>query len=323
MIPTLPNHQLNVIDQGAWMSKGIRSAQEDAYILYEIHDTHDQSYVLAGIFDGHLGNAASSFVRDELPTIFHIEILDYYQNNMKEKDMDATNTIPLFQIIENSWDKVCTLYRDSCSIEGMKECVAEYDPIEGILMANTGSQDAVAGTTASMFVVNQETGQVVSLNCGDSRSIVITKDGKVHYQTIDHTPKYDYERFVQGKNIGYDYSLPQCAFNTWRVAVGDYDYAVSRSLEGNFATSKGIVSTPDINLIPIIISDEESTGGMIIFIASDGFWEVIDSEEAAKLITQYRTRDKMNANEVSKQLCALAIQKGSSDNVSAVVLFLK
>ena len=37
MIPTLHNQQLYVIDQGAWMSKGIRSAQEDAYILYEIH----------------------------------------------------------------------------------------------------------------------------------------------------------------------------------------------------------------------------------------------------------------------------------------------
>ena len=63
------------------------------------------------------------------------------------------------------------------------------------------------------------------------------------------------------------YSIPQCAFNTWSVAVGDKNYAVLRLLEIKFAKSNDIISTPDINLNAIIISSEG--GAKLIF---ESFW---------------------------------------------------
>jgi serine/threonine protein phosphatase PrpC len=332
---------LEIIDQGAWVSKGKRSTQEDAYVLQEIHvddgtdkdDNNSYSYVLAGVFDGHLGSAASMFVQNEISQSFRNELLltkRTRSNNNNNEPFEIGN------IIRNAWDNVCTTYREQCqqivNDDGSTSCAAEYDPVNGILLASTGSKDAIAGTTAVMFIVDKVQRTITTFNCGDSRGLLIDSiTGSILFQTTDHTPQYDFNRFVSGINDGYDYCIPKCSkrTNTWRVEVGDYDYAVARSLEGNFATSKGIVSTPDISTIPLLsLPAQQNTGSTnntyILVLATDGFWEVIDSEEATKLIVQInKQQSKMSASEIAKYLCTLAIQKGSSDNVSVIIVFIR
>ena len=71
-IPSL-EAPIQVDDQGAWSSKGRRKAQEDAFVLHEVHDTKQRTVLLAGVMDGHLGTAASHFVRDNLPEPFTLK----------------------------------------------------------------------------------------------------------------------------------------------------------------------------------------------------------------------------------------------------------
>ena len=106
----------------------------------------------------------------------------------------------------------------------------------------------------------------------------------------------------------------------WRIKVGDYQYALARSLEGSFATSKGIVSDPDISTIDLSEMLAERELGCII-LATDGLFEVIDNEEAGRDAIKWREAGQP-ADEVAKQLCLKAVDKGSPDNVSCVVPYL-
>ena len=290
---------IQVIDQGAWSIKGRRKAQEDAFILHEVHDTKDRSILLAGVFDGHLGAAASSFARDDLPGTF-------------SASLNLGDGAPVQSLLEISWNQCCDSYRASCLSED--DCVAEYDPKEGILMAYTGSQDAVAGTTATVFALDKQTSHLAALNCGDSRGLVMDSNGQLVFQTIDHKPESEIERLTAGAEQGLGYSIPKCRVARWTLEVGDYDYAVARSLEGSFATSKGIVSLADVSVL-------QAESGMTALVATDGLWEVIDSAEACRIVSRLKSQ-KASASDAAKALCSLAYEKATTDNVSVVVIYL-
>lgn len=287
-----------VSDQAAWSLQGRRQAQEDAYVLTEISD---RSIILAAVFDGHLGNAASAFLRDELP--------DYMAEMFNSPE---ENNIAVERLAERAWNECCESYRVSCS--SGEDCTAVYNEIEGTLMAYTGGKDAVAGSTGTIVVLDQQAGQVALLNCGDSRSIVLDRDGKILFESVDHTPQTEMDRLANGREQGLDYSIPKCFAGKWRLEVGEYDYAVARSLEGPFATSKGILGNVDVSSLP------PPEGGTII-LATDGLWEVMDSKQAAKHVTGWR-RKGVSAQDIGRDMTTLAHRNGSSDNISVVILFL-
>lgn len=298
-IPALEG-PIQVSDQGAWSITGRRKAQEDAFLLHEVHDTRDRSILLAGVLDGHLGAAASRFAQRELPLVFSTAL-------------NLGGDTPVKELLENSWNQVSDSYRSGC-IAG-EQCVAEYDPKEGALMAYTGGRDAVAGTTACLFALDKQTGHLVALNCGDSRGIVIDANGRLVFQTADHTPETEIERLTLGQEQGLDYSIPKCKFGRWSLEVGEYDYAVARSLEGPFATSKGLTSEADCAQL-------EALPGISVVVATDGFWEVIGSDEACKIVHKLKGEEKTSAGDTAKALCSRAYEKGTSDNVSVVVLYI-
>ena len=240
------------------------------------------------------------------------------------------------EALKSAWDITCDTYRDGCSLYG--ECVADYDPREGILLASTGSKDLVAGTTAAVAVLSTSpdgTDELSILNCGDSRVLVVgklietstdnnfRKASVVHFATRDHSPgdELEAERLRKGKRAGLDYSQPQCSVSTWRIKVGDYQYAISRSLEGEFATSKGIVSDADVTTLSLSDMLAERKAGILI-IASDGLFEVLDNEQVGREALKMR-ESGMNAEDTAKNLCGMALEKSTSDNVSTVVIHLE
>jgi len=296
---------IQVIDQGAWSSTGRRKAQEDTFVVTEIHDTRDRSMLFAGVMDGHLGMAASKLVQEVLPSKFSRELL---QRAAGDGDSSAAS------LLQRAWDETCDDYRLACGTDG-DNCIAEYDALNGILLANTASDEYAAGTTTCVVALEKKTSHLAILNCGDSRCLVIDNEGKLVFKTTDHKPEREIERFTLGREQGLDYGIPECRMARWYVPVGEYEYAVSRSLEGSFATSKGIVSTADITTLQV-------TAGTIVTIASDGLWEVMDSKEVAKISFKLRWRQGLSAGDAAKTLCSMALEKGSSDNVSVVILYL-
>jgi len=289
-----PSNIVRVVDEGAWSAKGKRKAQEDAFVLHDIHLAKD--VLLAGVFDGHGGNAASKTASQLMPGLFTEEL--------------RRGTLTTRQALERAWEITCSTYRDGC--EELGECLAEYDPKEGILLASTGAKDLIAGTTASIVVIQDS--DITLLNCGDSRSLLIGNDATIKFATQDHSPEIEMERLQRGLQQGLDYSLPKCSLSRWWLPVGDMEYAVCRSLEGPFATSKGIVSDPDVTTI-------RSVPGIVVM-ASDGLFEVMGNDEIGKEVARIRNAS-ISAGDAAKRLCALALERGTSDNVSAVVVYLE
>lgn len=288
-----------------------------------MHDQKGNSILMAGVFDGHGGTAASTTASQLLPSLFSTELASV--------DVKATST-HLEDALISSWDSTCQTYRGGCDERGT--CVADYDPVEGIIMAHVGSQDLIAGTTASAAILSADdegAEEMIVMNCGDSRTLLFgrpeskssSSSSVVHFCTRDHSPSDELEgkRLKAGKDSGLDYSLPQCSLTRWWLSVGDYQYAVSRSLEGAFATSKGIVSDADITKIDLSSMLAERQSG-ILLIASDGLFEAMDNEEIGRDVLSMR-ESGLSAGDTAKNICGLALEKGTKDNVSALVVYLE
>lgn len=102
-------------------------------MLHEIKtEVSGGNVLLAGVFDGHAGPAASESVAKILPTLFREELL----KSNGQGDSDAIR-----DALEQSWRTTCDMYKTLCDENG--ECVVDYDPVEGTLFAGTGSIDLI------------------------------------------------------------------------------------------------------------------------------------------------------------------------------------
>eukprot|EP00540_Astrosyne_radiata_P006569 CAMPEP_0116832662 /NCGR_PEP_ID=MMETSP0418-20121206/6014_1 /TAXON_ID=1158023 /ORGANISM="Astrosyne radiata, Strain 13vi08-1A" /LENGTH=864 /DNA_ID=CAMNT_0004462043 /DNA_START=501 /DNA_END=3095 /DNA_ORIENTATION=- len=284
---------VRVIDQGAYALKGRRSTQEDAFVLHGIA----KDVIVAGVFDGHGGTAASKMASRAMPGL----VADNWKSNQNTPR----------QALELAWAETCRSYRNSCEAEEDEDCMAEYDPVEGIIQARTGSAEVVAGTTASLAMVSGE--DITVLNCGDSRTLYVTNKSGLQFVTTDHDPEHEMDRLLKGADEGKDYSIPECSLSSWYVPVGDIGYAVCRSLEGSLATSKGIISDPDVTSM-------RADPGLLVM-ATDGVFEVMDNAYVSKQVRRMK-RFGMSASEAAKTLCCMAFDRGSADNISVVVIYL-
>jgi serine/threonine protein phosphatase PrpC len=148
------------------------------------------------------------------------------------------------------------------------------------------------------------------INTGDSRCVICT-DNIANVKTKDHKPNFPEERerikSLGGKVYydGYD----------WRVK----DLSVSRAF-GDLDAAPFVTNKPDIYRHKIRKNDK------FMILACDGLWDVIDNQEAINIVlNEYydiKTGKKLNVKKnVAKQLAETAIQKGSTDNVTVLVVF--
>ena len=184
--------------------------------------------------------------------------------------------------------------------------------------------------------------ELTILNCGDSRTLLVGQpasttsssssselllggdnDSVIIFETRDHSPddEIEIERLENGKSQGLDYSIPECSMTSGSyMRVGDYQYALCRSLEGTYVTSKGIVSDPDVTTLNLdsLLSDRTNCA---LVLACDGLFEVMSNEEVGREVVRMREAG-YKAGDISKNLCGQALKKGSYDNLSVVVVYL-
>ena len=116
-------------------------------VLHEIkNEKKGENVLLAGVFDGHAGTAASETVSCILPSLFTTELLAAPEATMKDA-------------LENSWATTCDTYRNGCDENG--ECSARYDAVEGILYAETGSKDLFGKSSRPIPIMHPAVFEVV------------------------------------------------------------------------------------------------------------------------------------------------------------------
>ncbi|KAK1576487.1 hypothetical protein Q3G72_014310 [Acer saccharum] len=267
-----------------------------------------------GVYDGHGGSQVANYCSERIHFALAEEI-EIIKNDLADGSTKESR--------QEQWEKTFT----SCFLK-------VDDEIGGNTGRSVGSDDedaseatfeAVApetvGSTAVVALVCSS--HIIVANCGDSRA-VLCRGKEPMALSIDHKPNREdeYARIEAsgGKVIQW---------NGHRVFGV---LAMSRSI-GDRYLKPWIIPEPEIMFIPRAREDE------CLILASDGLWDVMSNEEACEVARRriLLWHKKNGAPPLAERgkgidpasqaaadyLSMLALQKGSKDNISVIVVDLK
>jgi serine/threonine protein phosphatase PrpC len=143
------------------------------------------------------------------------------------------------------------------------------------------------------------------LNVGDSRVVKCNKNNIAEQLSLDHKPNNPQEK-ERIEDLG---GMIQFDGVDWRInglslsrAFGDLD------------------CRPYVTHLPQIYKYNINTNDKFLIFACDGLWDVISNQDAVDFICDLN--NKNFKGNYSKELTEYAINKGSLDNVSAIVYFI-
>lgn len=142
-------------------------------------------------------------------------------------------------------------------------------------------------------------------NAGDCRAI-LSRAGKPFPMTKDHVASCPKERervIKEGTNVRWQ-------IDTWRVGAAALQ--VTRSI-GDDDLKPAITARPEIIETDLSADDE------FLVMASDGLWDVLSNEDVLSIIKDTVKEPGM----CSKRLATEAAERGSKDNITVIVVFLR
>lgn len=175
----------------------------------------------------------------------------------------------------------------------------------------------VSGTTVTLAICLGD--KIYSANIGDSRQVLLQAGGTWEQLTVDQQiPLQEpqpsdpivgkYVSQVQKKNGKFNppswrdpcYRLG--ALNMFRT-VGDGEIL-------------GKKHTPEVSVVSRVGDKDE-----YLVLACDGVWDVLRSEEVSQQIGEWRVKTpEITEAEIAREITKLAYQKGSTDNISTLVV---
>ena len=165
------------------------------------------------------------------------------------------------------------------------------------------------GTTAVVAFIDGM--QLYCAWAGDSRAIVVGKDGKIKYATKDHKPNAENE--LKRITDAGGFVTPETDESVARLGG---NLACSRALGNTLfrqqEESKGLIPDPEIE-------QTDLADGDTIILASDGLWDDVTNKGAATLTITSNT----SLDEKAKLLAQTAFQNGSVDNITVIIVPIK
>ncbi|XP_057861249.2 probable protein phosphatase 2C 24 [Cryptomeria japonica] len=258
-----------------------------------------------GVYDGHGGGQASAFCRERLHDFLAAELRGLPEEGRRDYG-------------EREW------------VEVMKNCFVKMDiQLGGMCSSGKCKGDiyggccrnlvvpVIVGSTAVVAVVSES--QIVVGNCGDSRA-VLCRGGKAVPFSIDHKPEREDEmdriEAAGGRIIFWD-----------GYRVGGL-LSMSRAL-GDRYLKQYVISEPEVRFTERREDDE------FLILASDGLWDVLSNESACEVVSKCLAGKRppphfkaaaaatSSVAVAAALLAEIALARGSSDNISVVVIDLK
>nr|XP_043624028.1 protein phosphatase 2C 16-like [Erigeron canadensis] len=304
-----PEMEDTVINVPNFMKLPVKMLAADHIINLVNPNLNDLTSHFFGVYDGHGGCQVANYCRDRVHNALEEEI-----KVMKQEIVKGT----MSDTVQVQWEKAFTKCFQKVDDEvGGKTCISidgSKPPPEPVAPETVGSTAVVSLICSSHIIV---------ANCGDSRAVLYRGKEAIPLST-DHKPNREdeYARIeaAGGKVIQW---------NGHRVFGV---LAMSRSI-GDGYLKPWIIPEPEVTFTPRAREDE------CLILASDGLWDVISNEEACEvarkriLIWHKKNaglpleRDVRGvdpaAQAAADYLTMLALQKGSKDNISVIVVDLK
>ncbi|CAB4302867.1 unnamed protein product [Prunus armeniaca] len=275
--------------------------------------THLTSHFF-GIYDGHGGPQVANYCSERLHLAL-AEELGVIKDDLSDGTVGESQQVQWEKAFTNCFQRVDDEIEGKVSGNIIKcDGNASEASLEPIAPETIGSTAVVALVCSSHIIV---------ANCGDSRA-VLCRGKQAIALSVDHKPNREdeYARIeaAGGKVIQW---------NGHRVFGV---LAMSRSI-GDRYLKPWIIPEPEVMNVPRARDDE------CLILASDGLWDVMTNEEvcevARRRILLWHKKNGVTAlaergagvdpaaQEAAAYLSTLALQKGSRDNISVIVVDLK
>ena len=138
-------------------------------------------------------------------------------------------------------------------------------------VANNNKGIAESGSTALAVLLKGN--KIWTANLGDCRCVVGSAEGEIIFSTEDHKPQQPKER-ARIEAAGGEVRLEQPTHRIYVKGTDDPGLAVARAFGDLALKDYGVVAIPEVNLTEVDVSKD-----VFVFIASDGIWDFIDSDE--------------------------------------------
>eukprot|EP01041_Mallomonas_annulata_P012140 gene12140-25478_t len=270
---------------GAVGVQGLRPSMEDAHIIVELANSSNST--LLCIFDGHGGAGAANFAANNFSIIF--ESNSSWQTYINDKNGQ---------------------YKPELIIDALKESFLELDDQIRIEQYRTQFEDR-SGSTAVCTIITPRF--IICANAGDSRCVLGTHK-KTLGLSLDHKPNNDEEKKrienaggkIKNNRVDGDLAVAR--------GLGDFKFKSDRRRASN---EQKIIANPGV------IIHERNEHDDVLIMACDGLWDVISSTAAVNFVRKRFIDPECNILSVAESVVNLALKKGSSDNVSVIVVKLK
>lgn len=263
---------------------GQRPSNEDHHLIYENingENSNTTDINLYSIFDGHGGKGISKFLKEKYSSYFTKKDLLYHPTKKSEYNKFIKKVIQTLQ------EKL----------------------IKDIPAAKSSGSTALS----TIFYNHNNRNYFYVINIGDSRAIICNKYNIAVPLTKDHKPN-SYEEKKRITELGGKIIFDQ---GDWRIK----DLSVSRAFGD-------LDATPFVNPTPDIFRYELETNDKFLVMACDGLWDVMSNQEVVDYILEEFDKLKKNKttngggrNNIAKLLGEYAIQKGSFDNITIIIVF--
>lgn len=188
-----------------------------------------------------------------------------------------------------------------------------YNSIQSLLKSKYNTIASVSGSTSlicSMFEHNKNL-YIQVINVGDCRC-VLCRDMMAIPITKDHKPMWAQEK-LRIENLG-----GKITFDGYDYRIGDL--SVSRAF-GDLDQQPFVAPIPDVFNVRLTKLDK------FFVLGCDGLWDVLSNQDVINFILvnfyDLKTGKKLdNRINIAKQLAEYAIKKGSTDNISIIIVFL-
>jgi len=174
-----------------------------------------------------------------------------------------------------------------------------------------------SGSTCSSVLLTPK--NFIFANVGDSRTLLVDESSELKFATEDHKPMDAEERnriYETGGFVRYNRVNGNLALSR---AFGDFD--LKPNFEGSwpsrsfYDTFQPVIASPACTIISR--GDTDS----LLVLGSDGVFDVLSSSETAKYVHHEASIFGKN-KEVAWKLVDTSFSRGSSDNITALVVFL-
>lgn len=186
-----------------------------------------------------------------------------------------------------------------------------YDKVQNNLAQNVKASQSTGSTCLTMIRYQNEGREKIQVfNVGDCRA-VLCSDGMAIPLTKDHKPRWPEETNRIQKAITQYNLNDKIAYydGDWRI----HGLSVSRSF-GDIDSVPYITHEPEIFEQRSLCSKDQ-----FIVLACDGLWDVMENHEVVNFIIDKFVNGDGREN-IALQLALYAIDKGSTDNVSVIII---